>query len=234
MSIGIAIAARDGVVLAADSRGTIGDARGPTVIIEDMQKVFQITSRCGMVVAGIAEMTDAILAEAQRVLAIVHGTAEPPTSDVVAALSQAALAFWGQRGYLQVPPEQRPSLQFLVGGVDDDGHPVIRTLHSAQNFAVLTVQNGFSVIGVPLFGYYWLSRTYSRDMSMQEARALAPFVIAEAATQDGKIGGSVAMASITQASGWNMIGPEELTYVAQSNKDLLVNLRESLVRRAVT
>lgn len=235
MSIGIAIVTQDGVVLAADSRGTFGDPRGQTAINDEMQKVFRVTSRCGVVIAGAGEIAVTILTETQAELAKQERPAgmEASTADVAATLSRVALGFWGRHGFFTVPMEQRPGLFFLVGGVDDGGSPLIHLVPSPQHFALHTMGTGYAVIGLGLLGQYWLSRTYVADMSVGDASDLAEFVIGEAATQEGKIGGSVSLAQVTPASGWSMMDPKDLTQLARVNKDILADIRGSLVRRSV-
>jgi 20S proteasome alpha/beta subunit len=55
MTLALAIKAVDAVVMAADSRGTIGDPRGLTAINDTQQKLFQLGT-CGLVMAGASEM----------------------------------------------------------------------------------------------------------------------------------------------------------------------------------
>jgi 20S proteasome alpha/beta subunit len=55
MTLTVAIKATDAIILAADSRGTIGDPRGLTTINDAQQKLFQLGS-CGLTFAGSAEM----------------------------------------------------------------------------------------------------------------------------------------------------------------------------------
>ncbi len=62
MTLAVAIKATDAIVMAADSRGTIGDPRGLTAINDTAQKLFQF-GNCGLVIAGASEMALAILDE---------------------------------------------------------------------------------------------------------------------------------------------------------------------------
>src|ERR1700688_1617455 len=59
MTLIVAIKAQDGIVLAGDSRGTIGDPRGLTAINDTQQKVHQLGNH-GIAFAGSSEMAAAL------------------------------------------------------------------------------------------------------------------------------------------------------------------------------
>jgi 20S proteasome alpha/beta subunit len=85
MTLALAIKAVDAVVMAADSRGTIGDPRGLTAINDTQQKLFQLGTR-GLVMAGASEMALAILDEFGK-----QNLNNPANVDAaVAAFGQAA------------------------------------------------------------------------------------------------------------------------------------------------
>jgi 20S proteasome alpha/beta subunit len=60
MTLAVAIKASDGIIIAADSRGTIGDPRGLTAVNDTQQKLFQFGS-CAVAISGAAEMTLSLL-----------------------------------------------------------------------------------------------------------------------------------------------------------------------------
>ena len=55
MSLVIAMKAVDGIVMAADTRGTVGDPRALTAIDDNYQKIFPL-GQCGIGFTGAAEM----------------------------------------------------------------------------------------------------------------------------------------------------------------------------------
>ena len=67
MTLIVGLRGIDGLVLAADSRGTIGDPRGLTAINDVQEKMFQLASHCGVAITGASEVAaqliDAIRAE---------------------------------------------------------------------------------------------------------------------------------------------------------------------------
>jgi 20S proteasome alpha/beta subunit len=65
MSLVIAMKAADGIVMAADTRGTIGDPRGLTAINDNYQKIFSL-GHCGIGFAGTSEMGNALLDELRK------------------------------------------------------------------------------------------------------------------------------------------------------------------------
>jgi 20S proteasome alpha/beta subunit len=85
MTLAVAIKAVDSVVMAADSRGTIGDPRGLTAINDTQTKLFQL-GQCGVVIAGASEVALIILDEFGK-----KGLNNPQNiDDAVGAFGQAA------------------------------------------------------------------------------------------------------------------------------------------------
>jgi ATP-dependent protease HslVU (ClpYQ) peptidase subunit len=64
MTLAVAIKAQDAIIVAADSRGTIGDPRGLTAV-NDKQKIFQFGA-CALAISGAAEMSFALLDEINK------------------------------------------------------------------------------------------------------------------------------------------------------------------------
>ena len=65
MSLVIAMKAVNGIVMAADTRGTIGDPRALTAIDDNYQKIFSL-GQCGIGFAGAAEMGSTLLDELHK------------------------------------------------------------------------------------------------------------------------------------------------------------------------
>ena len=62
MTLAVAIKAADAIIVAADSRGTIGDPRGLTAVNDTQQKLFQF-GNCALALAGSGEVALALLDE---------------------------------------------------------------------------------------------------------------------------------------------------------------------------
>ena len=52
MALVVCFRGKDGLIFAADSRGTIGDPRGLTAITDSMLKMFQLSQYVGIVAYG--------------------------------------------------------------------------------------------------------------------------------------------------------------------------------------
>ena len=61
MSLVISIKAVDGILLAADTRGTTGDPRGLTAISDIYKKIFRASDYCGIGAAGSSELASSLL-----------------------------------------------------------------------------------------------------------------------------------------------------------------------------
>jgi hypothetical protein len=109
MTLALAIKAVDAIILAADSRGTIGDPRGPTAVNDTQQKIFQF-GNCGLAIAGASEMALAIIDEFGK-----KGLSQP--GDVDAAVQAfAEAAAWCDNWNRGIPPEKRPGALFILAG----------------------------------------------------------------------------------------------------------------------
>ena len=58
MTLIAALEGQDGLVLAPDSRGTIGDPRALTAINDTHKKIFQLSEFCGIATSGSAELNN--------------------------------------------------------------------------------------------------------------------------------------------------------------------------------
>ena len=143
MTLAVAIKATDAIIMASDSRGTIGDPRGLTAVNDTQQKVFQFGS-CGLAIAGASEMALAILDEFGK------ASINPANiDDGVAAFTNAAVMC--DNWYRGIPPAQRPGAMFILGGYrTDDGKPpvpMIYILNSQSSFAP-QLANNYPMMGV--------------------------------------------------------------------------------------
>jgi ATP-dependent protease HslVU (ClpYQ) peptidase subunit len=109
MTLAVAIKANEAIIVAADSRGTIGDPRGLTAVNDTQQKIFQFGS-CALAISGAAEMAQTLMDELAK-----RGLNNPPNIDEsVVSFGQAAEIYDGW--FRTVPIEHRPSIALLLGG----------------------------------------------------------------------------------------------------------------------
>ncbi len=131
MTLCVAIKAVDAIIVAADSRGTIGDPRGLTAVNDTQQKVFQFGT-CGLAIAGASEMALAIIDEFQKL-----GMNNPGNvDDAVAMFAQAAI--WCDNWYRGIPPAQRPGALFILSGY----RPAAAPASAFPSFCEIKESNG--------------------------------------------------------------------------------------------
>jgi hypothetical protein len=98
----------------------------------------------------------------------------------------------------QNPALVRPQLELSIAGfdlVEKQSIPRMYSITSMYQFAPTLHDYGFVLAGVAQYAVYLLNRLYSPDMDTKILEHLAAYVITETATQDGKVGGRVQMAS---------------------------------------
>jgi hypothetical protein len=160
LTLAVAIKASDAIVMASDSRGTIGDPRGLTAVNDTQQKVFQFGA-CGLAIAGAAEMALAILDEFGKA-----GVKPANVDEGVASFTTAAAMCEGW--YRGIPPAQRPGAMFILGGyrmAADGPVPMVYILNSQSSFAPQLANNYPMMAGVPQYAIYLSHRYYDPAIS---------------------------------------------------------------------
>ena len=100
----------DGIILAADSRGTIGDPRGLTAINDTYVKIFSF-GKCGMGFAGASEMGAALYDELRK-----KGIPSQPTfDDIVKQVAQYSAELF-ERWFGKIIPSERPAVLITLAG----------------------------------------------------------------------------------------------------------------------
>jgi hypothetical protein len=109
MTLIVAMKAIDAIILAADSRGTIGDPRGLTAVNDTQQKLFHL-GKCGMAVAGASEMALALLDEFRK-----KGIDNVTNIDdtISRVIKEAADLF--TQWFHDIAPDKRPGVFLLLG-----------------------------------------------------------------------------------------------------------------------
>ncbi|MGB8706842.1 MAG: hypothetical protein WCD72_02675 [Dehalococcoidia bacterium] len=244
MTLLIAVMGIDGMVLAADSRGTFGDPRGVTAQNDSIRKAFILTSHVAAIQAGSAELGAMILKQVQDALAkqpgidgvgnvvkVVHDTARASYDAWFPGLPQTAVLNPQTGVFIG-----RPDLTFIIGGYEKDQsenfvRPVIYQLNSALNFAPMIHDYGFAVAGVPTYALYLLNRLCKSDRKAQEELApLAVYAISETASQDGKVGGPIRVV-IVKPTGAKELTDVEVGSIVSSNLTRAEALRDSFYER---
>jgi 20S proteasome alpha/beta subunit len=221
VTLAVAIKATDAIVVASDSRGTIGDPRGLTAVNDVQQKVFQFGT-CGLAIAGQSEVALAILDEFGKA-----GIHPASIDEAVAAFTKAAELCEGW--YRGIPPGQRPGVIFIVGGyrmnANNPPAPMVYILNSQASFAPQLANNYPMMAGVPQYAVYLSHRYYDPAMSGENAAALAAYLISETASQDPKVGGPLQIARVTP-TGYQQLTTEQIEDLQKKNSALNASLKK--------
>ena len=234
MTLNAAIEAQDGIVLASDSRATIGDPRGLTAIDDVHTKIFKLSDYCGIAVSGASELANRFIDSLQKVLSekklvdvdpIVNEILEWGKSEYVKWFGTRPWTSTTQQGQIT---DQRPGMIFIVCGYNEqtDKRSRIYLLNSALDFAPQLCVARHMLAGVPQYAIYLMHRLYNPQMKLVNVRALAAYLITETATQDPKVGGPVRMAEISLEKGYQELSEDLIQSIIKKNDEQNIKLRE--------
>lgn len=221
MTLIVAMKALDSIIMAADSRGTIGDPRGLTAINDSQVKLFPLGC-CGLGIAGASEMGAVLLDELKRT-----NCGDNIDNVIKEVVKHSADSFSGW--FRDIPPSQRPGVLLTLAGYRFNAgkkpEPMIYLLNSQANFAPQLFGNMPCLSGVPQYAVYLVHRYYEPNISMDKAKALAEYLVAETASQDPKVGGPIHLSEITPENGYRELSEGEVKIIHQSNSELNTRLR---------
>ncbi|MHB8449246.1 MAG: hypothetical protein ACYDAQ_02085 [Mycobacteriales bacterium] len=238
MTLLVALHGTDGLVLAADSRGTFGDPRGITAQNDSMKKAHVLSTHVGVLQAGAGEVGALLIQELTASLGGVDGVTAVLGKlrnhvrnrynewfPSVAAVPPPALAQAGQVA-------TRPDLVFLVAGyeVNQDGKASegkIFQIASLTDFAPTLHDYGFAVAGVAQYALYLLNRLFEVGRSVEDLVPLAVYAITETASQDGKVGGPVNVVTISEETGCQILTDDQVAGIIEANSARSTALRGS-------
>ncbi|MBO8166387.1 MAG: hypothetical protein H0Z25_04130 [Kosmotoga sp.] len=232
MSLVLALKGKDGIVMASDSRATIGDPRGMTTANDTVQKVFTLNNKLILGMAGNANIGLSLIQEfKRRENEFSHLN---KTIDILRRISCNKMKDWF--GQPEVVTSQNilkrwPVILFLVAGYDRE-EIGIYTLNSTHNFAPEATTLNFSAIGVVPLAIYLLNRLHDPDASVESLKLLAIYCIRETATQDGKVGGPVQM-TIIKENGIISISKDEINKLVLASENYNTLLKNAFYRGEV-
>ncbi len=95
------------------------------------------------------------------------------------------------------------------------------------DFAPMLYDYGFALQGVAQYALYLLNRLYKDGSTIEQLKPLAAYVISETASQDGKVGGPIQMATITAETGFAGLDQTEVETIVKGNAKRSASLRKS-------
>lgn len=214
------------MVLACDSRGTFGDPRGATAQNDTMRKLYSASKYAGIMLSGIAPLGSQLMEEVSQKIKAERIEGATKVMEAARVPFQTRYDEWFPNFLPQavqgVPAPVRPALHALVAGYDVDGNgtPAGQRIYSAVselNFAPMLHDYGFCVEGVGQYALYLLNRLYEPKSKVTELSALAAYVIAETASQDGKVGGPLQMMTITPNDGYTLLSSKKIDKLIAMN-----------------
>lgn len=223
MSLVIAMKSREGIVLAADSRGTIGDPRGLTAINDTYQKIFPL-GKCGIGFVGAAELGESLYDELKK-----NGMGSyDDVNTALEAIAPAVTNYFNQ-WFQTIPHAQRPGVLVTLAGYRHVNRqapePMLYMLASQTNFARQLFRD-VCMSGVPQYAVYLKHRYYDQSTSLDKAKALVDYLIAETASQDPKVGGRIRIAEIIPGHDYRELAVDEVAVIHQANEQLNQQLRQ--------
>ena len=193
----VGLACRDGVVLAADSRATMGYL----VASKQARKVYKITDNIGATVAGgVADTQDLI--NILRAEAGYYSLREGAPMDVRAAAKLAANILHAYRFFPYIA-------NLLVGGIGAED----RRLYFLDLDGSLTEENMVATGSGSPIAYGVMETEFREGMSTNEAVPIAIKAVKAAMKRDIATGNELAVAVITK-TGFRELTPEEIKKLA--------------------
>ncbi|HVB13770.1 MAG TPA: hypothetical protein VNH38_03310 [Candidatus Dormibacteraeota bacterium] len=240
MTLCVALKGAEGLVLAADSRGTFGDPRGVTAQNDSQKKAHILSPHVALLMSGAAELGSNILLRRPQDDFPDGVTA---AMEKIREVARQSYGTWLPHLLPQVPQGipalPRPDLGFIIAGYDpaQGSEPAVARLYtmvSGLDFAPMLHEYGFALQGIAQYALYILNRLYEPDRTLPELTALAVYAVTETVSQDGKVGGPVRVITIKPVEGCSELPAAEVEMVVEANKLRSENLKMSFYSHEAT
>jgi len=192
----VGIVCNDGVVLATETRAT----EGGLIAHKRTQKLFKISNRLGMTIAGLVGDAQVLIRDMQAEGALYRYQREKELS-VKGAATILSNILYQRRFYPYY-------VQLLIAGVDKGG-PSLYSLDAAGG----TIPDSYVSTGSGSVMVYGVLEDRFRDnLSMEEGTELAIRGLRAAMARDSFSGGTIAVANITK-DGFRMLDDAEVVKI---------------------
>lgn len=232
MTLILSLRGMDGMVLAGDSRGTIGDPRGLTAINDSYTKLFKLSDYCGITVAGASELAAKLIDE----LAVILARGKHVYADAILLETRKLVRARYDDWFAKFKLETRPDVHLIITGYHKGQHnemiPRTYLLASPMDFAPQMSPNGNMMAGVPQYAVYLMHRLYNPAMVVADLTRLAAYLISETATQDPKVGGPLKIATLTPSEGFRELADAAVAEIIKLNEEQNTRLRNFFFQEA--
>ena len=192
----VGIACRDGVVLASDSRATMGHL----ISDKEAQKIYQVDEKVAITTAGLVGDNQALIRIMKAQLALAKMEEKPLT--IKAASTLLSNILHSRRYY--------PFLaQLIVGGYDKEGH--VFELDPVGGMSEKKVSSTGS--GSPV-AYGVMETAYRENMAVQDGIELAARAIYSAKERDAGTGNRIEVVTITD-KGFRKLSEEQVKKIVE-------------------
>jgi 20S proteasome alpha/beta subunit len=233
----LALAGTDGVVVAGDSRTAI-EEEDRRLVTDTSRKIFQVSDHVGVALYGRGDLGVYL---AERLVR----EAREREIDGISSLFEFAprlLAAAYDEATCRIQSGSKPPVGFIFAGLDRDvwgiySQPRICSIYEWEGFQPLISTTGWDVSGIVWIAEYLISRFYDRSMTVSHLEELASLAISETASQDSRVGGDPLITVITASGYREMIGDHfMLSYTGtpeHGNQSLATSSRETLKRNGL-
>ena len=235
MSLLIAAAGIDGVVLASDSRVTEGYTPEGPKTRDDSVKFIQLGPDWGILTYGLSEIGHAgisALKEEVSQAPMVLNSGKALTERGKQLLQRISLE-WGSCN--QRIKRRSGDVGFVIGGYERETNAFRIFNLQSPDFAAASPRNGCMVAGQWHVAKYFLAKLYSKDLALEKLKQLAVFLLDATMKVDKQVGGPIRLAAVSAASGFTWASDAEVGSLMSRNRlyhDFLCDHFACSVRRA--
>ena len=193
MTLVIAAAGSDFIILGADSRGTMSDVAGNRIELNMAVKLIKITDNIAFLVYGDANISDYLVEKFQKEFSLSKKTVVQVTEDFAQFCRSEA------EKVKDVPRDYFPKFGFIIAGLDEKGSipiPRIFGIRSIDGFQIGVHQENFAIAGKRIIATYLFSKEYNSDMNVDSLSKLTAKAILDTSNIDADVGGEIKMARI--------------------------------------
>jgi 20S proteasome alpha/beta subunit len=212
MTLVIGLKAKDGVVIASDSRASSVITSNDTI-----QKIFKLGEHSAIGISGDGGLALYFLDQIKG--GLIH---ERGISDLAEQVRKEGKSKFNDY-FEHLEPDKRPVLSLLLIGYNQEGSPEIYTLRSSDNFVPRKGITGFECIGVPYIADYLLNRLYESDVKTEAGAEMCVLCIQETSSQDRSVGGPTHVATFSSTKSFQEMNSTEIEKLKQKAEQFQIS-----------